>query len=381
MAENEVQTTPCPTVSVGGSTVNGIFTLDGNVVIRRNAPTTLFGGNCAWLDMQEQMFRSGAIRSEIINWMQHFPGFLYRYPGGTESNNFDWRGAIGSPRLNQYYGYGKYGVSDFGIDEFYAFLEAVNGKGIFVANAIGPFTSWSADQGDYPRGEGPSAGLGDAGAAAELKALADYLATLQGGSITSKSRIQHFELGNETDNPGTVWTSAKTWTGEIYGRRCNAILSAVAPYHPALKFITHLNTRPTDTVFFPMENKYFSLRLNQTLNRLPYASAIHAYFDGYNIPAWNVEATKEWNWFGKARRRFITEYNKWPSGNLGLVNYGASGMSSAFRGEYDALQRYIPSITDAAIKQAAMAATGKTNEKSLTEQEKAEEAAQTSSAA
>ena len=46
-------------------------------------------------------------------------------------------------------------------------------------------------------------------------------------------------------------------------------------------------------------------------------------------------------------------------------------MTAAFRGEYDALQRFVPTITDAAVKQKAMAMTGKTNTDELTAQEKA----------
>lgn len=46
-------------------------------------------------------------------------------------------------------------------------------------------------------------------------------------------------------------------------------------------------------------------------------------------------------------------------------------MSAAFRGEYDSLQRFIPTITDAAIKTQALAMTGKANADELTNQEKA----------
>lgn len=45
--------------------------------------------------------------------------------------------------------------------------------------------------------------------------------------------------------------------------------------------------------------------------------------------------------------------------------------TAAFRGEYDALQRFVPVINAAAVQQKAMAMTGKDNEKSLTAQEKA----------
>lgn len=44
---------------------------------------------------------------------------------------------------------------------------------------------------------------------------------------------------------------------------------------------------------------------------------------------------------------------------------------SAFRGEYDALQRYVPTISAAAVEQRALADTGKSNADSLTAQEKA----------
>lgn len=46
-------------------------------------------------------------------------------------------------------------------------------------------------------------------------------------------------------------------------------------------------------------------------------------------------------------------------------------MTSAFRGEYDALQRYIPTINAAAVEQTALAMTGKESAKELTNLEKA----------
>ena len=45
--------------------------------------------------------------------------------------------------------------------------------------------------------------------------------------------------------------------------------------------------------------------------------------------------------------------------------------TAAFRGEYDALQRYVPTINAAAVEQEALAETGKTNADALTQQEKA----------
>lgn len=47
------------------------------------------------------------------------------------------------------------------------------------------------------------------------------------------------------------------------------------------------------------------------------------------------------------------------------------GMQSAFRGEYDALQRYIPTINAAAVQEQALAMTHKTSVKELTNMEKA----------
>ncbi|MFH2074370.1 MAG: hypothetical protein ABIJ57_03345 [Pseudomonadota bacterium] len=47
------------------------------------------------------------------------------------------------------------------------------------------------------------------------------------------------------------------------------------------------------------------------------------------------------------------------------------GMMSAFRGEYDSLQRYIPTIKAASVEQLALSETGKSSAKELTELEKA----------
>ncbi|MFM9815779.1 hypothetical protein ACKI16_45820, partial [Streptomyces scabiei] len=49
----------------------------------------------------------------------------------------------------------------------------------------------------------------------------------------------------------------------------------------------------------------------------------------------------------------------------------ADRISAAFRGEYDSLQSLIPNINAARVEQEAMAATGKTNARELTAQEKA----------
>jgi hypothetical protein len=61
--------------------------------------------------------------------------------------------------------------------------------------------------------------------------------------------------------------------------------------------------------------------------------------------------------------------------SLHNVTGGASevllGMQSAFRGEYDALQRYIPTINAAAVQQTALSMTGKKAAKELTNIEKA----------
>jgi hypothetical protein len=48
-----------------------------------------------------------------------------------------------------------------------------------------------------------------------------------------------------------------------------------------------------------------------------------------------------------------------------------TALNAAFRGEYDSLQRYIPTINAAAVEQAALAATGKTTASELTALEKA----------
>ena len=38
---------------------------------------------------------AGRVEDEAVKWLQAFPGAVYRYPGGTESNYFDWKSAVG----------------------------------------------------------------------------------------------------------------------------------------------------------------------------------------------------------------------------------------------------------------------------------------------
>jgi alpha-N-arabinofuranosidase len=134
-----------------------------------------------------------------------YAGFMeVRFPGGRTANNYHWQRAIGpladrglhvDAAFGRIPAYSEPLTSEFGIDEFGRFLEAVASNGTMVAN----FTTGSADEAanwveymNTPVGENPRGGK----AWAELRAEHGH---------PDPYGVTHWEVGNELAGAKTFW--------------------------------------------------------------------------------------------------------------------------------------------------------------------------------
>lgn len=168
-----------------------------------------FGFNFTWVEFQDSLWNEakGRVDERAVEWFRDFPGAVYRYPGGTESNHFDWRatvGPVGQRAPRKIVKWKGPLVATFGLDEYLAFVDEVGGQPWFVANLYG----------DYDK-EGDPQKLAD-----EAYQLAAYLKT-RGGP---EERILRWELGNELDRGEYLWSAEKYL--DVSKRVANAIRSA-----------------------------------------------------------------------------------------------------------------------------------------------------------
>lgn len=131
----------CPTqtaVSVGGANT---ISADSAKVLRQ-LPPGFFSFNLEWLEFQLSLWDSSknSVRPDVISWLSAFPGAIYRYPGGTNSNSFIWSDAVGpvAQRPARKFASWKDPFKiQFGIDEYLQFVQTVKGQAWYVANAYG----------------------------------------------------------------------------------------------------------------------------------------------------------------------------------------------------------------------------------------------------
>lgn len=269
-------------------------------------PATLFGFNLPWLNFQDgYLDGEGKVRPEVLAWLAPFRGALLRYPGGTESNWFEWRKSVGAAagRAPIRYDGARSDAARFGVDEFLqlsAILEAVP---LFVLNLSGPYRrSWT-----------------DAELDTEVRAFADYLKSrLPPGQLTvcqgadRRCAAVVIELGNELDQPPFVWPSAE------YTRRARVAAQAIREILPSAVVIAQLTSSPwgMDQQAMALLGVDYSSTVPRALGGLADAYAFHAYYDGITVPAMlrflnRLAPTLAGQ--GRDNRLYVTEYGRWPN--------------------------------------------------------------------
>lgn len=92
-----------------------------------------FGFNLEWVGFQEDFWdkQAMAVKPEVIAALRAFPGAVYRYPGGTVANHFNWLVSVGPrstrPAKRAVEWKGPI-VAHFGFREYLDLLSAVQGQ-------------------------------------------------------------------------------------------------------------------------------------------------------------------------------------------------------------------------------------------------------------
>jgi alpha-N-arabinofuranosidase len=273
-------------------------TVTADQVQRANAPRELFGFNVPWRDFQMGYLQGdGEVRSELIELLKPFKGALYRYPGGTPSNWFDWGDATRGPREKRialHADYERYAKADFGPDEFARFVQAVDGRAILTLNLMGPYKKPLPATGL----KGPS------------RQFAEVVKSTPGfGCAGGKGcRVMALELGNELD-----WEPYKIGAAE-YVQRAEAARAEVNDVLPDAVWVAHGRSAPWGLA--AEDTAAFNKELARALAPRVQGFAIHPYYDGIDVPS-AIGYVRSFGDTWKAVRPdaqvYVTEHARWPA--------------------------------------------------------------------
>lgn len=273
-------------------------TVSAGQVVRANVPRELFGFNVPWRDFQMGYVRDqDEVRPELIELLKPFKGALYRYPGGTSSNWFDWGEASHGPREKRialHADYERYAKADFGPDEFARFVQAVDGRAILTANLMGPYKK----------------PLSPADLKAPGRQFAEVVKRTPGfGCGGGKGcRVMALELGNELD-----WEPYRIGATE-YVERSEAFLDGASAVLPNAVWVAHGRSAPWGLK--PEDTAAFNKELARALAPRVQGFAIHPYYDGIDVPS-AIGYVRNFGDTWKAVRPdaqvYVSEHARWPA--------------------------------------------------------------------
>lgn len=266
--------------------------------VSHSAEKSLLGFNIVWMNFQKGYWRNGRVRPEIIEWMKYFPGAVYRYPGGTEANYFEWSKAVGpiSTRLPQKDSFNRAVVSQFGFEEYINFVKQVRGLPLVVANLSG----------------------GDTNAFSVVYRNVELTKRLNGNVDADSFQVTHcesgkpcpvkfWELGNELDWKGTDWTA------ENYAAVCQQVIQGMVKVTPEIRFIANSATAPWSR---PELASQFNKAVGSVLRDRVSGFSFHPYYDGITITRMKqwMESVEQDIGGGKSKTvpLYITEHGRWP---------------------------------------------------------------------
>ncbi len=190
--------------------------------LRTELPDTLFGFNIHHYHFERELFdpATGKAPDAVLTSLRALPGALYRYPGGLIANRFSWEDAVGPAAGRAERKSVKWDFPApvlFGVDEYLAMVESVDGVPWYVLNLVG----W--DQTRMFRE------LDSAAIAASNARLAGYMLERR-----SDAGPRYYQLGNELDR------AAYQWSHEKYIERSAATIAAMREVDPEARFVAFL---------------------------------------------------------------------------------------------------------------------------------------------
>lgn len=292
-------TSTCPANAIVHQDSSISVRADKNFVQRVNFGPAFFGFNLEWLGFQEAYWDASTrkVKPEIIEWLQPFSGAIYRYPGGTVANYFNWQDSVGplDKRLpRKIVDWKGPFVTDFGFDEYLTFTQQVAGVPWVVANLYGVF--------------------GHENDPAEMAKQNGAWAAYARNKLTGATGIFRWELGNELDRSGFDWPPQK------YGDIAKINATVISNNNSNAKFVALLE----DFDAYPgMKAAEYDRTVIEHLPSTINEFALHSYYDGKPggppIPNRLQQVCKTVSIIRSVRpntqaKIWITEHARWPTG-------------------------------------------------------------------
>lgn len=268
--------------------------------VARVLEPSFFGFNLEWLEFQHGLWDSAAQNTlpGVAAIFTAFPGAVYRFPGGTNSNHLDWRDAVGPQTKRAQVKQVPWLSSlraEFGPDEYLRFVKQVRGQAWYVANLYGSLEETAAP----------------AKLAANAGQLAAYLKTRETEGFPP---ILRWELGNELDRAQYKWSPEKLSDAALQ------VAAAISQNAPGAKFV-HLQQEYPAQSEKGFTASHYNKALRAPLAVLKPELAMHFYYDGppdappvdyfLNQLCQVVESAKA---EGSQGRVWITEHGRVPNG-------------------------------------------------------------------
>lgn len=292
------------------------LSVNTTAVVRPAVPRELFGFNVPWRDFQLGYVRNGAVRSDLYPYLLPFKGAVYRYPGGSPSNTFEWAKSIGTStkRVAFTADFNNVSQSLFGVDEFANFVNKLNGRALLTLNISGPV----------------SAPITADAAKTDAINFLNYMRTTSSFKCVAGAScpVLGVELGNELD------FGPYNWTASQYVARAGAVVDAVnaAPGLSGINWIAAGRTAPWSSKDMATYNPVVAAGLASKVQGI----SIHPYYDGIDIPyAMNYVNNfgKHWSAVRPDAKVYVTEHARWPSvpstGSWSTNWYQATGIGGA----------------------------------------------------
>jgi len=228
-----------------------------NTTYRKLTPQ-FFGFNLELIEFENSLWnmKSRSVEPSVIQYLQRFPGAVFRYPGGTTGNHFDWKSATGplsSRPAQRIVDWQPARDVQFGPVEYLEFVKQVGGTAWYVLNLYG---SLQASQ--------PTQHL--ANSAAEL---ASFMSSQRSLGLP---KIYRWELGNELDRGQVRWPASK------YITVAKAISASVRSNYDSAEFVAMLQDWAHTGASTPGVNYNTTVARELSLDSTGFAA--HLYYDG-----------------------------------------------------------------------------------------------------
>ncbi len=209
-----------PPERVVSPAAQAVIVVDTGKVVRPQLPDTLFGFNIRWNNFETDLWQTDRhrVHPAVTTALQPFAGAMYRYPGGTVANSYDWEAARQpldvrrtlNRRLPR-----RDAVPLFGIDEYLGFVEDVRGVPLYTLNLLGRESGSNITEFSASR------------LAESNRRLAGYLKQ----RLAPRDIPRLYQLGNELDRGTTEWSHQK------YVSRALETMTAMREVDPEAHFI------------------------------------------------------------------------------------------------------------------------------------------------